>query len=116
MQWKVSVKSTFPLIHALDSAHLLEDIATCPADVLGVDWRLSLAEASERLGGGFALQGNLDPCVLFAPPDVIERRVAEIVELGRRLPGHVFNLGHGVLPQTPVEHLELLVRAVKRHG
>ena len=106
-----------PLIYfPLNAAHLLEDVATCPADVLGVDWRLSLTEAAERLGGGFALQGNLDPCVLFAPPDVIERRVAEIVELGRRLPGHVFNLGHGVLPQTPVEHLELLVRAVKRHG
>ncbi len=106
-----------PLIYfALNATHLLEDIASCTADVIGVDWRLSLVEASERLDHKFVLQGNLDPCVLLAPADEIERRVAAIVDLGRRLPGHVFNLGHGVLPQTSVEHLELLVGAVKRLG
>jgi uroporphyrinogen decarboxylase len=106
-----------PLIYfALDASHLLEDIASCAADVVGVDWRLDLVEAASRLDHRFVLQGNLDPCVLLAPREVIERRVAEIVDLGRRLPGHVFNLGHGVLPQTPVEHLELLVGAVKRCG
>jgi len=106
-----------PLIYfALDATHLLEEIATCAADVVGVDWRLNLAEAADRLDHKFVLQGNLDPCVLLAPTEVIERRVVEIVDLGRRLPGHVFNLGHGVLPHTPVEHLEVLVDAVKRLG
>ena len=106
-----------PLIYfALDATHLLEEIATCAADVVGVDWRLNLAEAADRLDHKFVLQGNLDPCVLLAPTEVIERRVVEIVDLGRRLPGHVFNLGHGVLPHTPVEHLEALVDAVKRLG
>jgi uroporphyrinogen decarboxylase len=62
------------------------------------------------------LQGNLDPCAMLAPTPVIERRAAEILERGRSLPGHVFNLGHGVLPETPVEHLQALVEAVKRNG
>ena len=104
-----------PLIYfALNATHLLPDVAKCGADVIGVDWRLDLVEASRLLERPFVLQGNLDPCVLLAPPEVIERRAAEILDLGRRLPGHIFNLGHGVLPQTPVENLEVLVGAVKR--
>ena len=106
-----------PLIYfALNSAHLLEEIGGIAADVIGVDWRIGLEEASTRLGGRFVLQGNLDPCILLSRPEVIERRAREILEAGRCLPGHVFNLGHGVLPQTPVEHLQTLVRAVQRSG
>jgi uroporphyrinogen decarboxylase len=81
-----------------------------------VDWRVDLAEASQLLEHRFVLQGNLDPCAMLAPAAVIERRAVEILERGRTLPGHVFNLGHGVLPETPVEHLHALVDAVKRHG
>jgi uroporphyrinogen decarboxylase len=104
-----------PLIYfALHSAHLMSEIGDCGADVVGVDWRTELDVASERLGARFVLQGNLDPCTLLAPPPVIERRAEEILERGRELPGHVFNLGHGVLPQTPVEHLQTLVDVVKR--
>lgn len=106
-----------PLIYlALNAAHLFDEIRDCGADVVGVDWRVDLAEASRLLEHRFVLQGNLDPCAMLAPTEVIERRAAEILECGRTLPGHVFNLGHGVLPETPVEHLQALVDAVKRHG
>jgi len=106
-----------PLIYlALNAAHLFEEIRDCGADVIGVDWRVDLAEASRLLEHRFVLQGNLDPCAMLAPTSVIERRAVEILERGRTLPGHVFNLGHGVLPETPVEHLQALVDAVKRHG
>jgi uroporphyrinogen decarboxylase len=101
---------------ALDSAHLFEEIRECAADVVGVDWRVDLLDANQRLGGRFALQGNLDPCVLFGSPAEIDRRAGQILERGRELAGHVFNLGHGVLPDTPVEHVQALVDAVKRHG
>jgi uroporphyrinogen decarboxylase len=70
------------------------------ADVVGVDYRVSLTDAVDRLGEGYAVQGNLDPALLFAPWEVLERRVREIVEEGRAAPGHIFNLGHGVLPSV----------------
>ena len=109
--------SGVPLIYfALDAAHLMPAIRDCGADVVGVDWRTDLATAAELVGDGFAYQGNLDPCALYAPPAAIEQRVAGIVEQGRSLAGHVFNLGHGVLPDTPVEHLQALVEAVRRHS
>jgi uroporphyrinogen decarboxylase len=102
-----------PLIYfALDSNHLLEEIRECGADVVGADWRLPLGTVSERLGQRFPLQGNLDPCVLFASPDTVAERACWVLEQARDLPGHIFNLGHGVLPQTPVENVEALVRAV----
>jgi uroporphyrinogen decarboxylase len=103
-----------PLVYfALDSNHLLKEIRECGADVVGLDWRLPLDEASERLGQRFALQGNLDPCVLFAGPAIIEQRAGWILEQAKDLPGHIFNLGHGVLPQTPPENVAALVRAVR---
>ncbi|MCP3979609.1 MAG: uroporphyrinogen decarboxylase [bacterium] len=106
-----------PLIYfALNSAHLHEALAGCGADVVGADWRVPLDEVSRRLGGRFALQGNLDPCVLFAEPAKIESCVRATLEQARDLPGHVFNLGHGVLPQTPVEHVAAMVEAVRRHS
>jgi uroporphyrinogen decarboxylase len=98
---------------ALDSAHLWGEIRHCGADVAGVDWRTPLDVASAALGDGFAVQGNLDPATLFAPPEVVDRRVRAIVKKGAGLPGHVFNLGHGIFPDTPVESVEALVRAVR---
>jgi len=106
--------SGVPLIYfALNGSHLLEAIRECGADVVGVDWRLPLDQASARLQNRFTLQGNLDPCLLLAPPPVIEKQARYIVELGSALPGHVFNLGHGILPDTPVESVETLVRCVQ---
>jgi uroporphyrinogen decarboxylase len=98
---------------ALDASHLLEDIRGCGADVIGLDWRTPLAEGARRLGPAFALQGNLDPTALLAPPAVIEKHARRIVAEGSAATGHVFNLGHGILPTTPVEHARALVDAVR---
>jgi uroporphyrinogen decarboxylase len=97
---------------ALNSAHILDSIAGIDADVIGVDWRTPLNRASEALDERYALQGNLDPCALFSPPAEIRQRAREILRLAEDLPGHIFNLGHGILPETPIEHVEALVRAV----
>ncbi len=101
---------------ALNSAHLLDEVRECGADVIGIDWRTPLTVATERLGPGFALQGNLDPCVLLGPPDEIERRAIQVLEDGAAAPGHIFNLGHGILPNVPVEHAQRLVEAVQRYS
>ena len=106
--------SGVPLIYfALNSSHLLEKIRECGSDVVGLDWRLELDEASKRLDGRFVLQGNLDPALLLATRDVIEARTRSILDLAADLPGHVFNLGHGILPQTPVENAQALVEIVR---
>ncbi len=103
-----------PLIYfALNSGHLFEEIRQCGCDVAGVDWRTPLSVASEILGDRFAVQGNLDPCVLLGTPEVVAERASAILTEGASLPGHVFNLGHGVLPETPVENLQALVDAVR---
>jgi uroporphyrinogen decarboxylase len=111
-------ESGVPRIYfALNGAHVLDRMAGCEAEVIGVDWRTPLDRASALLGGGFALQGNLDPCDLFAPPDVLRRRVGEVLRAAAGLPGHVFNLGHGILPSTPIAGVETLVDAVRTgHG
>jgi uroporphyrinogen decarboxylase len=80
--------------------------------VVGVDWRIRLDDAWRTIGDNRAIQGNLDPAVLLAEPVEIRRRVKEILRQAGRRPGHIFNLGHGVLPQTPVEHVVALVDAV----
>ena len=82
------------------------------ADVVGVDYRVSLTDVLARLGGRYAVQGNLDPALLFAPWEPLERRVRAIVEEGRAAPGHVFNLGHGVLPDTDPDVLTRVVELV----
>ena len=88
-----------PRIHfGVGTGELLRLMGEAGAEVVGVDYRVSLADAVERLGPGHAVQGNLDPALLFAPWEAIERRVREIVDEGRRAPGPIFNLGHGVPP------------------
>jgi uroporphyrinogen decarboxylase len=81
-------------------------------DVIGVDFRISLTEAS-RLLPGSPLQGNLDPTTLQTNPEIVDREARRIVREGKALPGHIFNLGHGILPETPLENVEALVLAVK---
>jgi uroporphyrinogen decarboxylase len=102
-----------PVIHfGTGTAGLLEAMREAGGDVIGLDWRVSLGAAWARLGDRVGVQGNLDPAALFAPPAEIRRRVAAILgEAGGR-PGHVFNLGHGVLPETPVDHVRAMVDAV----
>ena len=84
------------------------------ATVTGVDWRVDLDRAWEALGHDMAIQGNLDPVVLFAGPDQIERQAARILSAAGGRPGHIFNLGHGILPETPIESVRALVDFV--HG
>ncbi|HXV76612.1 MAG TPA: uroporphyrinogen decarboxylase [Candidatus Polarisedimenticolaceae bacterium] len=101
---------------ALDASHLLEQVGESGADVIGADWRVPLDVVSDRLGRRFPLQGNLDPCVLLTTPQIVGRRVGQLLDGARDLPGHIFNLGHGVLPATPVENVEALVEAVRAAG
>ncbi len=95
---------------------LLDRIGTVGADVTGVDWRIPLARAREVLGDRTAVQGNLDPGVLLGNQAVIEEKVARIVDEARGAKGHIMNLGHGILPETPVENAAYFVEAVRRHS
>ena len=102
-----------PRIHfGLGTAHLLQSMAAAGADVIGVDWRTPLDEASETVGPAYAVQGNLDPALLFADWDVIEAEVRRILREGAQTPGHIFNLGHGVLPTTDPDVLTRVVALV----
>ncbi len=94
----------------------LEQAAALGADVLGLDWSVSVAAARRRLGAEVGLMGNLDPAVLLTTPAVVEARTREILAQARGLERFVFNLGHGVMPPTPVENVMALVETVKRHG
>ena len=82
-------------------------------DVLGVDWTKDIGEVRADVAGKKALQGNLDPCVLFAPKEKIKAETERILQKFGRGAGHVFNLGHGILPQTPVENARYFVNCVK---
>jgi uroporphyrinogen decarboxylase len=108
-----SLAPSVPVIHfGTGTAGLLEPFREAGGDVIGIDWRQDLGEAWRRIGPDVAIQGNLDPAALFAPPVEIRRRVARILAQADGRPGHVFNLGHGVLPETPVDHARALVDAV----
>jgi uroporphyrinogen decarboxylase len=102
-----------PIIYFVNGcAPYLDDYASSGADVLGVDWRVGIDEVRRRVGDGVALQGNLDPGALFAPPAEIRARIADILARAGEL-GHIFNLGHGVLPDTDPEHVRAMVTAVR---
>ena len=90
----------------------LEQIATCGCDAIGVDWTVSLGEARARLGGQVALQGNLDPLVLLTDPDTVQREAERTLADFGDATGHVFNLGHGIVPSTPPANVKALVQAV----
>ena len=87
-------------------------MADTGCDALGLDWTTDIADARARVGGRVALQGNLDPCTLYASPDAIRRSVGEILAAYGRGPGHVFNLGHGIHPAIPPEHAGAMIDAV----
>ncbi len=102
-----------PRIHfGVATGELLGMMGEAGADVVGVDWRVPLDEAVRRVEPGKALQGNLDPAILLAPWDVIERRAKDIIGRGRAAEGHIFNLGHGVLPTTNPDVLARLTDLV----
>ncbi len=106
-----------PVIYfGVDTASLLPSMRETGADVLGLDWRVPLDQGWRAVGPGCAVQGNLDPITLFAPDEVIELRVREILALANGRPGHIFNLGHGIVPDTPVENVLRVVELVKGYG
>jgi uroporphyrinogen decarboxylase len=110
-----------PVIYfGTDTASLIPLIKQTRAEVVGVDWRIPIDDAFEMLGENFAVQGNLDPVVLFAPEAEVRRQVREVLDRAAGRIGHIFNLGHGILPETPVENVIALVDEVhaysaKRH-
>ncbi len=90
----------------------LKIIRAAGGDVIGLDWRVNLDEGWAAVGYDVAVQGNLDPVALFASPQEIRKRVADILRRAGQRPGHIFNLGHGILPETPVSHVIAMVEAV----
>lgn len=107
-----ALKGTVPTIHfATDSAGLLELMKAAGGDVIGVDWRVGLDDAWKRLGD-VGVQGNLDPEALFAPRADCLRRVDAVLRRAANRPGHIFNLGHGILPETPVENVVAVIEHV----
>ena len=103
-----------PVIHfGTDTATLLPLMKEAGGDVIGLDWRTPLDWGWEQLGPDTAVQGNLDPVALFAPRPELERRVRAILEQAAGRPGHIFNLGHGILPETPVDNVKAVVAMVR---
>lgn len=98
------------------SGELLPSLQGVKADVIGLDWRVSIREGRRRLGDGFAVQGNLDPIVLTAPMDVIEEQAAHIIDQGIEQPGYIFNLGHGLFPEASLEKLAALTEFIHRYS
>jgi len=106
---------TIPAIHfATGTSGILELMQEAGGDIMGIDWRIDLGRAWQRLGYDIGIQGNLDPVILLGPPERIEGKVEEILHAAEGRPGHIFNLGHGVLPQTPEENVVTMVEAVHR--
>jgi uroporphyrinogen decarboxylase len=109
----LSAVADVPRIHfGVGTGEILPLMGAAGADVVGVDWHVSLDAAVARLGGRLAVQGNLDPTVLMAPTEVVEAEAARVIAAGRSAPGHVFNLGHGVLPSTDPDAITRLVEFV----
>jgi len=103
-----------PIIYfANNGATLLDHSKTAGADVLGLDWRINIKDAIDRVGN-HALQGNLDPVALFMPKDDLEERIKRLLADATGARGHIFNLGHGILPQTPPDQARIAVEAVHR--
>jgi uroporphyrinogen decarboxylase len=106
-----------PIIYfGTDMSGMLPLLRQTGADVIGVDWRIQLDDAWAQLGPGLAVQGNLDPMTLFAPWPRIEQRAAAILDRAAGRPGHIFNLGHGILTETPVEHVARLAEFVHEYS
>ncbi|HXH60880.1 MAG TPA: uroporphyrinogen decarboxylase [Fimbriimonadaceae bacterium] len=95
------------------NAHLLGAMAEAGGDVMGVDWRITLTDAATLIGKPLPLQGNLDPAAMFSSHEDLRRKASEVIEQGRALRGHIFNFGHGIFPNTPLESVQALVETVQ---
>lgn len=103
------------ILYVKGSAHVLDEMKGTGAKVASIDWLTPLAEAGERLGAGVALQGNLDPTALYAPPEAVREAARRMLDGVGRTTGYICNLGHGILPETPVESVRAFVETVKNH-
>jgi len=107
-----AISARAPLIHfGTQTASLLPSIREAGGDVIGLDWRVDLVNTWDRLGD-VAVQGNLDPTLLFAPRHEVRKRAGDLLRRVGGRPGHIFNLGHGILPHTPLDNVLALVDAV----
>jgi uroporphyrinogen decarboxylase len=104
-----------PVIHFVKgAATMLPIVQKAGGDVMGLDWHVNLGTARDMLGSTMGVQGNLDPTVLFAPKEIIEREVKRVLDENAGRPGHIFNLGHGILPTVPPENAKFMVECVHR--
>ena len=104
------------IVFSKGANHSLREISQIGADVVGIDWTVDMAEARSFMEDRVAIQGNLDPAALYASPESIRHEVKAILKKFGRGSGHVFNLGHGISPDVPVEHVRAMVRAVKEES
>jgi uroporphyrinogen decarboxylase len=112
----IAKQSNVPIIHfGTNTSSMLDLIQEAGGDVIGVDWHTDLDKAWQSLKPGSAIQGNLDPVTLFAPWPVIEKRAKEILDSVAGRPGHIFNLGHGILPETPIDNVRHLINFVHEY-
>ncbi len=101
------------ILYVNDGAHVMKEIFDVGSDVVSLDWRMDMETAVALADGRVSVQGNLDPCALAAPPETVARRVRELAERGALARGHILNLGHGCLPETPVEGVRAFIEAAK---
>ncbi|MBX9878940.1 MAG: uroporphyrinogen decarboxylase [Candidatus Obscuribacterales bacterium] len=112
-----AVKEHAPVIHfGTGTATLLKDMKEAGGDVIGLDWRVELDQSWKELGYDVGVQGNLDPAILFSDKEEIRKQATRILKQAANRPGHIFNLGHGILPETPVENVQYLVETVRELG
>jgi uroporphyrinogen decarboxylase len=110
-----AVGSRVPTIHfGTGTSNLFGELREAGGDVIGVDWRIPLDEAWARIGSDRAVQGNLDPTLLLGPTRRMLDQAQDVLTRAAGRPGHIFNLGHGILPSTPVEHVQMLAQFVHR--
>ena len=112
-----ALKPGVPVIHfGTMTGSLLPDMRDAGGDVIGLDWRVELDTEWKRLGDGVGVQGNLDPVLLFTTPEEIRSAVRDVLRRADGRPGHIFNLGHGILPETPVDNVLALIDAVHEYS
>lgn len=110
-----AINHSVPVIYfAFNSSSMLELVKASGAEVIGLDWRIEISDAVERLGGDVSIQGNLDPCSLFGTDELIKERTSHILKGAKRAKTHIFNLGHGILPETPVDKAISMVEMVHK--
>jgi uroporphyrinogen decarboxylase len=111
-----NLKGANVIYFAKDSSNFYDKIKTLDCSGIGVDWKIQIQKAAELLDNKFILQGNLDPALLFCDTDTLAKATKRILEEAKNIKGHIFNLGHGIMPKTPVENVKFLINFVKEHS